>query len=73
MKKIDKIIFVVLGLCGTIVEVIKFLLQYSIGLIWVVYCFIRKLNYKARFEKLNSGAKKEIKWIIDDFTCYPRA
>ena len=70
MNKIDKIIFIVLGLMGTSVDIIKFIIQYELGLVWIVYSFIRKQNYKKRFSKLNKGAKQQLKWIIDDIEYY---
>lgn len=70
MDKFDKIIRLILGWIGELFDVLRFIIQYILGLIWILYSCIRGKNYKKRFAGLNENAKKEIKWILHEFIYY---
>ena len=67
MGLFDKILWVVLGWIGTLAELVRFLMQYTIGLVWVLYSAVRGQNYKKRFTNINRNAIEELKWIFNEF------
>lgn len=67
MKTVDKIVRSTLGFIGTLFEIPRLMLKYILGLIWTMYMFIRRRNFKLVFSKLNSGMIDEIKWVLNEF------
>ena len=66
----DRIIRAVLGFTGTLFEIPRLIIKYTLGLIWTAYMGIRGKNVKAVFSKLNAGMAGEIKWVRDEFKFY---
>lgn len=70
MKSMDKIVRLILGWIGAVLEIPRLIIQYMLGLIWVLYMLVRKKDFKLVFAKLNSGMNNEIKWVLDEFKFY---
>ena len=67
IRTIDKIVRGILGWIGAIFEIPRLIVQYTLGLIWTAYSMIRGKDFKKVFARLNEGAAKEVKWIVDEF------
>lgn len=57
----DKFIRTILAIVGESLEIIVTVIKYVLGLIWVIYSFIRRKNYKKRFRNLNNYFVTELK------------
>lgn len=70
MKTIDKLVRLVLGWAGAILDIPALMIKYVFGLIWTAYMLIRGRDFKKVFSKLNSGTLDNVKWLIDEFKFY---
>ena len=68
--KFDKIVKLFLGWIGNTLSMFTCILQYIIGLVWVIYCVIRDKNYKENFAYLNKRAKQEFKFGFNEYKRY---
>ena len=70
MKTIDKLVRLVLGWSGALLDIPTLMIKYVFGLIWTAYMLIRGKDFKKVFSKLNAGTIDNIKWLRDEFKFY---
>lgn len=66
----DKIVWTMLGTIGSIFEIPRLVIRYTLGLVWTAYMAIRGKNFRKVFSKLNNNLIDDIKWVLDEFKYY---